>query len=94
MTMEELANVKGRGWEDIDVRGCFFRFYLLGRDFADPNHSIERWCYCDLVGEHQGGEGYLNRAFWFVGSNWPPYKHDLRHCRVQAARQRKASRND
>jgi hypothetical protein len=21
MSMEELANVKGRGWEDIDVRG-------------------------------------------------------------------------
>jgi hypothetical protein len=21
MSMDELANVKGRGWEDIDVRG-------------------------------------------------------------------------
>jgi hypothetical protein len=29
MTMEELANVKGRGWEDIDVRGIPDTLYLL-----------------------------------------------------------------
>jgi hypothetical protein len=29
MSMDELANVKGRGWEDIDVRGM--SFFLLAR---------------------------------------------------------------
>jgi hypothetical protein len=29
MSMDELANVKGRGWEDIDVRGM--TFFLFAR---------------------------------------------------------------
>lgn len=33
MTMEELANVKGRGWEDIDVRIPFSTF-LFVRDVS------------------------------------------------------------
>jgi hypothetical protein len=31
MSMDELANVKGRGWEDIDVRGPTLFFCWLER---------------------------------------------------------------
>ena len=52
MSMEELANVKGRGWEDIDVRDpspLIHSKFLPPRlsirhkvAFADSNHSTER----------------------------------------------------
>lgn len=41
MSMDELANVKGRGWEDIDVRGMTF-FLFAQCTKADSNHSIKR----------------------------------------------------
>lgn len=47
MSMDELANVKGRGWEDIDVR--VFTFVLIR--FTDSNRSID--CACKLLaGSH------------------------------------------
>ena len=40
MTMEELANVKGRGWEDIDVRSLLL-FILANYRFADVSSSTQ-----------------------------------------------------
>jgi hypothetical protein len=85
MTMEELANVKGRGWEDIDVRVPLHSSYLSARKKADSNHSTERLLYW---GSNGGSKkmGHLRSAFEDVGCNWPSYKHDLRRCRVFSAR--------
>jgi hypothetical protein len=41
MSMDELANVKGRGWEDIDVRGM--SIFLFARStLTDSNRSTEK----------------------------------------------------
>ena len=42
MSMDELANVKGRGWEDIDVSDLTFYSYAHEQVYADSNFSIER----------------------------------------------------
>lgn len=47
MSMEELANVKGRGWEDIDVRASFYLvydFHKLTKSVAlsDSYHLVSR----------------------------------------------------
>lgn len=42
MSMDELANVKGRGWEDIDVRGMTGSLFAQ-RTKAYSNHSINLW---------------------------------------------------
>jgi hypothetical protein len=85
MTMEELANVKGRGWEDIDVRVSSDYSYLSARKKPDSNHSTERSLYW---GSNGGSKkiGHLHSAFASVGCNWPSYKHELRRCRVHSAR--------
>ncbi|KAH8725213.1 GTP cyclohydrolase N terminal-domain-containing protein [Phaeosphaeriaceae sp. PMI808] len=49
MSMDELANVKGRGWEDIDVRGMSL-FLFVRRRITDSNRSIEIW--------HHAGKRY------------------------------------
>ena len=41
MSMDELANVKGRGWEDIDVCGMPIFLFVHTRE-ADSNPSIEQ----------------------------------------------------
>ena len=45
MSMDELANVKGRGWEDIDVSDLTFYSYaheqcMLTPTLALSNHTI------------------------------------------------------
>jgi hypothetical protein len=36
MSMDELANVKGRGWEDIDVRGMTYLLICPANDMLTP----------------------------------------------------------
>lgn len=43
MSMDELANVKGRGWEDIDVRGMSV-FLFARRQYTDSTHSTDHAC--------------------------------------------------
>lgn len=43
MSMDELANVKGRGWEDIDVRGMT-DFLFARRETTDSTHSTDYAC--------------------------------------------------
>ena len=52
MSMDELANVKGRGWEDIDVRGMAASSFAQ-RMHANIHHSIKRSC-------HQLGSRYMS----------------------------------
>jgi hypothetical protein len=86
MTMEELANVKGRGWEDIDVRVSFQSSYLRKRMKADSNHSTEQW-YWRLSGEEAASKMVIctrpSRTWDAIGLL---YKRDLRRCRVHLAR--------
>jgi hypothetical protein len=42
MSMEELANVKGRGWEDIDVRGT--TLHLTRPDELTPITALVDYC--------------------------------------------------
>jgi hypothetical protein len=43
MSMDELANVKGRGWEDIDVRGMTLLLFAR-RPSTDSTHSTDYAC--------------------------------------------------
>jgi hypothetical protein len=42
MSMEELANVKGRGWEDIDVRGA--TLLLTRSEKLTPTTALGDYC--------------------------------------------------
>jgi hypothetical protein len=43
MSMDELANVKGRGWEDIDVRGMALLLFAR-RPSTDSTRSTDYAC--------------------------------------------------
>lgn len=58
MSMEELANVKGRGWEDIDVRIFLSNHNMLTKLTVNVALSA----FCDSAKEMQGTENASSRC--------------------------------
>lgn len=84
MSMEELANVKGRGWEDIDV--CEDHTIAYGVTKLTPSVALihSRNTVIDMQGKEDASSGHLARLLNFmIGLGAQQLMNTQHNCAMQ-----------